>query len=332
MTNTTADCSFGPLVDAWRLAGTRDERAGAQLSAWLRVAMAEVERARASAATFDDDDHIAVAATLRALASKRELYPAPSHDDSTTVSFTLADLHGAIDEAFATIGGFEDAFARLARVLLAERPRLESLRGRARLVEELRRDLLRAPRLPLPEGLAELLDEASGTTPFSPPLRGIERSNSPSIGAFMSADHERLGALLARADGVPVVIDREAFEDFRAGLLRHIAMEEKVLLPFARECRGGEPLGIAKRLRDDHGRIAKLLVPTPTHDTCAALRDLLRVHDALEEGPGALYAEIDALAGPQRGALLERLRARPAVPLAPHYDGPAHRAHRKEPP
>jgi hypothetical protein len=58
------------------------------------------------------------------------------------------------------------------------------------------------------------------------------------------------------------------FAEFRAGLLRHIAMEEKVLLPDAR-LRRGEPLPIAKQLLEDLALLASLMVPTPTHELVA---------------------------------------------------------------
>jgi hypothetical protein len=67
----------------------------------------------------------------------------------------------------------------------------------------------------------------------------------------LERDHVRLDDLLTRADAAPPSIDREAYDAFRAGLLRHIAMEEKVLLPEARRLRGGEPLEVAKQLRAD---------------------------------------------------------------------------------
>lgn len=146
---------------------------------------------------------------------------------------------------------------------------------------------------------------------------------------MMTADHVRLDALLARADADPHAIDAEAFDAFRRGLLRHIAMEEKVLLPMARAARGGEPLEIAKRLREDHGRIAKLLVPSPSHVGCDALRALLAEHNALEEGADALYATCDELAGTNVDAWVARLVAQPEVPPAPHYDGPPHPVRRK---
>ncbi len=149
------------------------------------------------------------------------------------------------------------------------------------------------------------------------------------IEAFLTEDHARLDALLGRADADPNAIDAAAFDAFRRGLLRHIAMEEKVLLPLARAAQGDQPLAIAKRLREDHGKIAKLLVPSPTHAGCAALRAVLAAHNALEEGAGALYATCDALAAGDVDTWLARLSAQPAVPPAPHYDGPAHTVRRR---
>ncbi|HSO33154.1 MAG TPA: hemerythrin domain-containing protein [Labilithrix sp.] len=142
------------------------------------------------------------------------------------------------------------------------------------------------------------------------------------IEAFMTADHERLDALLQRADRGDGLIDPESYALFRQGLLRHIAMEEKILLPFARERRAGEPLALARPLRADHGRIAKLLVPTPDRALCDELRMVLAQHNALEEGPEGLYAICDGIAGDEGAAVVERLRAQPAVPVAKHYDGP----------
>lgn len=142
------------------------------------------------------------------------------------------------------------------------------------------------------------------------------------IEVFMTADHARLDHLLRRAERDDGTIDGEAYALFRAELLRHIAMEEKVLLPFARTKRAGEPLAVAKALREDHGRIAKLLVPTPDRAVCDALRLLLAEHNPLEEGRDGLYATCDALAGDDAAAIVIRLHAQPAVPVARHYDGP----------
>jgi hypothetical protein len=139
---------------------------------------------------------------------------------------------------------------------------------------------------------------------------------------FLADDHTRLDTLLKRAVARPGKIDRTAYAEFRAGLLKHISMEEKILLPTAQRLRGGEPLPIASKLRLDHGALAALLVPTPTPVLIAALRAILAAHNVLEEGPGGLYEICEQLAGAEVEALLARLRAAPDVPVAPHADGP----------
>ncbi len=149
------------------------------------------------------------------------------------------------------------------------------------------------------------------------------------IEAFLTADHARLDALLVRAEKPDGSIDTASYAEFRQGLLRHIAMEEKTLLPFAKGKRSGEALPIAAPLRKDHGVIAALLVPSPTPEICARLRATLSKHNPLEEGAEGLYAICDALAGDEAPQLVERLEAQPAVPVAPHYDGPLISKHLK---
>ena len=57
------------------------------------------------------------------------------------------------------------------------------------------------------------------------------------VATFLAADHDRLDGLLRRALQRPGEVDRESYDAFRAGLLRHIALEEKILLPAARTAR-----------------------------------------------------------------------------------------------
>jgi hypothetical protein len=142
---------------------------------------------------------------------------------------------------------------------------------------------------------------------------------------FMTEDHRRLEGLLDAAQVSVETFDQEMYAQFRHDLLRHIGMEEKVLFRFARARRRGEPLAIAAQLHSDHGEIARLLVPSPSAQLVTALKALLARHDTLEEGPGGLYATCDALGGDESAAVLAQLHAQPRVPLAKHYDGPAHK-------
>ncbi len=142
------------------------------------------------------------------------------------------------------------------------------------------------------------------------------------LARFMIEDHARLDACLRRAEIGADDIDAAAFEEFRGGLLRHIGMEEKILLPAVRARRSGKPLDIAARLKLEHGAIALLMVPTPTRPLIAEIRALLSAHNPIEEGPGGLYEQCDDLLAADAASILERLRAAPPVRLAPHSDGP----------
>ncbi len=159
-------------------------------------------------------------------------------------------------------------------------------------------------------------------------MTGTATTDRGPIARFLTADHERLDALLARAARMPGAVDVSAFDAFRAGLLRHIAIEEKLLFPAVRAARGGEPHSDWRRLRVEHGALTSLLVPPPTADLVAELRSILGPHDLLEEGPGALYEAADALLGADAAALVERMRSYPPVKVAPYRDGPRvlHRA------
>jgi hypothetical protein len=141
--------------------------------------------------------------------------------------------------------------------------------------------------------------------------------------AFLSGDHARLDALLDSCVA-GAAIDGATYETFRGGLLRHIGMEEKILLPAARRMNGGQPLAIAGQLRADHAALAALFVPTPTIAIVERIRHVLALHNPLEEERDGLYDACDRLCGAAAETLLARLRSAPEVPLAPHFDG--HRA------
>ena len=68
------------------------------------------------------------------------------------------------------------------------------------------------------------------------------------IEELMVADHVRLDRILRESERDDGTVDEERYAVFRHDLLRHIAMEEKVLLPFARERRAGVPLEMATQL------------------------------------------------------------------------------------
>lgn len=151
----------------------------------------------------------------------------------------------------------------------------------------------------------------------------MRQSDTGPVTRFLTEDHRRLETLLQSALLSGGHVDQVAYDQFRAGLLRHIGMEEKILLPTAQRLRGGEPLSLAARLRLEHGAIAALLMPTPTAGLIASLRTILDRHNTIEEGPEGLYETCDTLAAPESGQLMLTLRAAPAVSVLPHADTPA---------
>jgi len=140
---------------------------------------------------------------------------------------------------------------------------------------------------------------------------------------FLVEDHRRLDGLFQAAVTHPGTIDDRSYAQFRAGLLRHIGMEEKILLPAAQRQRGGKPLPIAAKLRLDHGALASLLMPTPTASILATIQGILVAHNVLEEGADGLYETCDALAGPEAEPILAALRAASEVTVMPYNDNPA---------
>ena len=135
-----------------------------------------------------------------------------------------------------------------------------------------------------------------------------ENEQAGPVTDFLIEDHRRLEQLLQQAVAHADQVDQGAYDQFRAGLLRHIGMEEKILLPAAQRLRGGEPLPITAKLRLDHGAIASLLMPPPTAAVIAKIRAVLKVHNIIEEGPGGLYETCDELASSEAAQLLPNFR------------------------
>jgi len=138
---------------------------------------------------------------------------------------------------------------------------------------------------------------------------------------LLEADHARLSDLLETA-GSGAAVDLGVYQRFRGGLLRHIGMEEKLLLPAVRKVRPGvEDPRVARQLKLDHAAFAALLVPTPTPQLIGKIRRLLALHNAIEEGPDGYYAECESIVGQDADELYARLKMAPPVALAAYRDG-----------
>ncbi len=118
---------------------------------------------------------------------------------------------------------------------------------------------------------------------------------------YLALDHDRLGILLDRALAGPGDIDLDSYKAFRAGLLRHIGLEERLLFPSARRLGDRATQEMINRLHREHALFAAMLVPQPTAEILSQLRDLLGDHNKREEQPSGLYEVAERIAGPGCG-------------------------------
>ena len=138
---------------------------------------------------------------------------------------------------------------------------------------------------------------------------------------YLANDHRRLEQALQRATS-GASIEPSAYLEFRGGLLRHIGMEEKILMPAAQAAHDGQPLSAAQRLHLDHGALAALLVLSPTRSIITAILHILEGHNGVEEGPDGIYSQCESLPGFDTEKILARLQGYPPVAMAPYSDKP----------
>ncbi len=137
----------------------------------------------------------------------------------------------------------------------------------------------------------------------------------------MAGEHALLDELLSHASGRNGTVDVEAYQRFRERLLRHIRIEERILLPMAVRKRGG-PLPVAARLRLDHGALAALTMLPPGDGMFRTIRAILEAHNPLEEGESGVYEECERLAGPEIDGMLAQIASTPRVPVSAWVDSP----------
>jgi hypothetical protein len=138
---------------------------------------------------------------------------------------------------------------------------------------------------------------------------------------FFVGDHRRLEKLLNRAAASAPKYDMAVYGEFRSGLLKHIKMEENVIIPAALKAREGKPLAIAPKLRLDHSALEALLVSPPSPTIVKAIRGILSDHNRSEELQGGLYDLCERLAGKQVDELMKIVDGVPEVPVLPHKTG-----------
>jgi len=140
--------------------------------------------------------------------------------------------------------------------------------------------------------------------------------NKP-IYRFFTNDHRLMDELLDKATANPDELQMDHYHQFRAGLLKHIKMEEKILFPAAQKANGNIPLPPAVKLRLDHGALISLMVVPPSAQVIKVLRFVLDKHDLLEEEPGGMYDVCGKLTEGKTNQLLQELEKVAEVPVHP---------------
>jgi hypothetical protein len=142
------------------------------------------------------------------------------------------------------------------------------------------------------------------------------------VASYFTEDHRRLEALLNRAVTAAGEINNEAYSKFRSGLLKHIGMEEKILMLEVKRLQNGAPYKNAETLRLEHGAFAALLVPPASSKIAAVFRSIMIHHNELEEGEDGLYAACERLIGIRVQEFMTRVHSFPDVPVMPHVQNP----------
>ena len=89
-----------------------------------------------------------------------------------------------------------------------------------------------------------------------------------------------------RATSRPETVEPNAYAEFRAGLLRHIGLEEKILLSAARAARDARSALDCIQAPAPSRRLTALLVATANGAIVGGTRAILELHNRLEESPG----------------------------------------------
>lgn len=136
----------------------------------------------------------------------------------------------------------------------------------------------------------------------------------------LTREHVELPALLPGCVLPGGAVDLRRFDEFRHRALRHLAIEELVLIPALARRLGHRPM-FQNGLRKDHAAIVALCVPTPNPDWVKDLGELLAYHNAVEESPGGFYALLDALKLADDPRVTQAIEALPPLELPPFASG-----------
>ncbi|MEW5797643.1 MAG: hemerythrin domain-containing protein [Bacteroidota bacterium] len=142
------------------------------------------------------------------------------------------------------------------------------------------------------------------------------------ITEYLTNDHDRLDRLLQQSLTPSGEINNEAYQQFRQGLLRHIGIEEKILIPALKRNLDAEMQRTLDRIRLDHSAIVALLVPPPSLAIVQALTAILTGHNELEEKNGGFYERADAYDETAIEQIADKVKNAPEVKSLPNNPDP----------
>jgi hypothetical protein len=138
------------------------------------------------------------------------------------------------------------------------------------------------------------------------------------IHKYFAEDHRRLKKLLESAFAQDGKINDSDYSEFRSGLLKHIALEEKILLPAIQKANDGAHYPSAAQFRLEHGAIAALMVLPPSISVKNVLLGILEHHNKREELIPGLYHDCDSALVKSLEPIMQNVRNYPDVPLMPY--------------
>ncbi|MEW6060475.1 MAG: hemerythrin domain-containing protein [Bacteroidota bacterium] len=142
------------------------------------------------------------------------------------------------------------------------------------------------------------------------------------ITEYLANDHDRLDGLLKQVITPSGEINTSVYHQFRQGLLRHIGIEEKILIPALQSKLDDTTKQTVERIRMDHSAIVALLVPPPSSGILTALKSILTQHNELEEAHGGFYERADLADTGSTQPLVERVKNFPDVKSLPNNSDP----------
>ena len=143
-----------------------------------------------------------------------------------------------------------------------------------------------------------------------------------SLSTYLTSDHDRIDNFLQQALTERGDINLTAYTGFRQGLLRHIGIEEKILIPALQPFLNERMKQILAQIRADHSLIVALLVPPPSKGIITALTMILEKHNWLEEANGGFYEFSEQFDEQTISQLAEKIRTAPEVKSLPNNPDP----------